>query len=165
MAYNPSMTIRPATADDAAHIAPMVQQLADLHESWDVQKYPYRPNIGQRYVSWLKARATDPRSVLLVAEREGKLVAFLVGAVEEEIPIYRITETGFIHDVWVDEKYRNEGIAQQMVMLAIEKFRAMGMKQVRLDTAARNETARKLFESCGFRASSIEMLVEITGES
>jgi ribosomal protein S18 acetylase RimI-like enzyme len=155
------MTIRPATPDDAPHIAPMVQKLANLHESWDAQKYPYLPSIGQRYISWLKARATDPRSVLLVAEREGKLVAFLVATVEEEIPIYRISEVGFIHDIYVEEKYRNEGIARQLVMLAIEQFRKMGMSQVRLDTAAKNEAARKLFESCGFRSSSIEMLAEI----
>jgi len=156
------MTIRSATVDDAAKIAPMVQKLVDLHESWDVQKYPYLPNIGQRYISWLKGRAKDPRSVLLVAEREeGKLVAFLVGTVEEEIPIYRISEYGFIHDLWVEENYRNEGIARQMVMLAIEQFRKMGMTQVRLDTAVKNESARKLFESCGFRSSRIEMLAEI----
>jgi RimJ/RimL family protein N-acetyltransferase len=40
-----------------------------------------------------------------------------------------------------------------MVMLAIEKFGEMGMEQVRLDTAAENEAARRLFEACGFRES------------
>jgi len=36
------------------------------------------------------------------AEREGKLVGFLVATVEKEIPIYRLDSFGFIHDVWVE---------------------------------------------------------------
>ena len=104
------------------------------------------------------------QSVFLVAERERRLVAFLVGTVEGEIPIYRIKRFGFIHDLWVEPEYRNEGIARQMVMLAIERFREIGVAQIRLDTAAPNEIARGLFRSCGFRPSVEEMLLEIPPE-
>jgi ribosomal protein S18 acetylase RimI-like enzyme len=61
----------------------------------------------------------------------------------------------------VEEEYRHEGIARQMVMLAVERFKATGARQVRLDTAAPNEAARKLFASCGFRPSTTEMLLEL----
>jgi ribosomal protein S18 acetylase RimI-like enzyme len=84
-----------------------------------------------------------------------------VATVEREIPIYRLDQFGFIHDLWVEPDYRNEGIARQMTMLAIEKFRAIGVKQVRLDTHAKNDAARALFASCGFRASVMEMLLEL----
>ncbi len=63
--------------------------------------------------------------------------------------------------MWVEPTYRNEGIARQMVMLAIERFRAIGVEQIRLDTAAPNEVARGLFAACGFRPSVQEMLLEI----
>ena len=48
-----------------------------------------------------------------------------------------------------------------MVMLTIERFHHLGIKQIRLDTAAVNEAARRLFVSCGFRISNIEMLKEL----
>ena len=48
-----------------------------------------------------------------------------------------------------------------MTMLAIEQFRAMGLKQIRLDTAAKNDAARGLFGNCGFRISTSEMLLEM----
>ena len=48
-----------------------------------------------------------------------------------------------------------------MTMEAVERFRAIGVTQIRLDTAAANEAARKLFASCGFRTSVVEMLREI----
>src|SRR5688500_1559278 len=91
------------------------------------------------------------RAVFLVADRAGRgAVGFVMGLVEAEIPIYRLGEFGFIHDLWVEPEYRNEGVARQMVMLAVEKFRQMGVGQVRLDTAMPNEAARRLFEACRF---------------
>jgi GNAT superfamily N-acetyltransferase len=139
----------------------MVAKIAAIHEQWDPAKFGYKNHPEQMYRGWLTSRVTDPRSVFLVADRQGKLVAFLVATVEQEIPIYRLAEFGFIHDIWVELDYRHEGVARQLVMLAIEKFRDMGVKQVRGDTAAANEPARNLLRSCGMRPSTTEMLFEI----
>ena len=73
-----------------------------------------------------------------------------------------LREYGFVHDVWVEEPYRNEGLARQMVTLAVERFRAIGVEQVRLDVLVENAPARSLFEACGFRPAVIEMLLETT---
>ena len=156
------MEIRPATPADVPQVLPMVEQLARLHESWDPAKYGYLPNPGEMYRTWLKKRATDPRSVFLVAQSAaGEVAGFIVGTVEREIPIYRLEEFGFIHDLWVEPQYRNEGIGRQLVMLAVEKFRGIGVRQIRCDTAASNDLARALFSRCGFRPSTIEMLLEL----
>jgi ribosomal protein S18 acetylase RimI-like enzyme len=160
------MEIRPARPDDVPHVLPMVVKICALHETLDPAKYGFLPHPEERYRRWLTARADDPRSVFLVAERESRpgdtrLVAFLIGAIEQEIPIYRLKEFGFIHDLWVEEEYRHEGIGRQMVMLAIERFKSTGVTQIRLDTAAANEPARKLFASCGFRISTMEMLTQL----
>jgi ribosomal protein S18 acetylase RimI-like enzyme len=156
------MTIRPATPDDAPAVVPMVERLAAFLAERDRAKYEPLPKIGEMYRSWLRARATDPRAVFLVAERQpGQLVGFLIGTVEREIPIYRLSEYGFIHDVWVEPDYRNEGLARQMVTLAGERFAELGVEQVRLDVLVSNDPARKLFGACGFRESVIEMLLEL----
>ncbi len=165
------MTIRPATADDVPGVLPMVAAVCALHERWDPAKYGFRENPAEMYRRWLSARATDRRSVFLVAERSQTmlrevpfLAGFLVGTVEREIPIYRLEEFGFVHDLWVEPTYRNEGLGRQLVMHAVERFSEIGVKQVRLDTAAPNEVARNLFRSCGFRPSAQEMLLEIRHE-
>src|SRR4051812_1016326 len=157
------MEIRAARVEDVPAVLPMVEKLCRLHESWDPAKYSFLPDIPGMYDQWLRERATHRRSVLLVAETSApkKIVGFLIGTVEREIPIYRLKEYGFLHDLWVEPEYRNEGVARQMVMLAVEKFKQIGVEQVRLDTATPNEAARKLFASCGFRPSVTEMLLEI----
>jgi ribosomal protein S18 acetylase RimI-like enzyme len=161
------MIIRPATPADVPAVLPMVAAVCALHESWDAAKYGFLPNPAQRYERWLITQATNDRSVFLVAEDEapavvtGGLVAFLIATIEREIPIYRLKEFGFIQDLWVEPEYRHTGIARQMVRLTIERFKQMGVKQIRLDTAAANDAARRLFSACGFRPSTIEMLIEL----
>ncbi|MEH1838146.1 MAG: GNAT family N-acetyltransferase [Nostoc sp.] len=155
------MLIRPATTTDIPAILPMVAKICALHESWDFAKYGFLTHPEQRYEQWLIRLANSERSVFLISENEGQIVAFLVATVEREIPIYRLQEFAFIHDIWVEPEYRQKGIARQMVMLSVERFHQMGVKQIRLDTAVANEASRRLFASCGFRLSIIEMLKEL----
>jgi len=159
------MDIRPATPADVPAVLPMVAKVCAFHEKLDPAKYGFVDNPAAMYSRWLSQRAGDARSVFLVADagRGGKpkLVSFLVGTVEAELPIYRLKHFGFIHDLWVEEDYRHEGVARQMVTLAVERFAEIGVKQVRLDTAWANEPARNLFAACGFRPSIAEMLIEL----
>lgn len=160
------MKVRPANVEDVPLVLPMVAKICAFHEQLDPAKYGFLPNPAERYRGWLSARATDPRSVFLVADATAtgeqlRLAGFLIGTIEKEIPIYRLTEFGFIHDLWIEESYRNEGLARQMVTLAIERFREIGVKQIRLDVLAQNEPAIALFKSCGMRPSTMEMLLEI----
>ena len=157
------MQIRPAEVADVPAVLPMVASICALHETWDDAKYGFLSNPQQRYEPWLIAQARSDKSVFLVAEdvQTGQLGAFLIGTVEREIPIYRLREFGFIHDLWVEPQYRHAGVAKQMVMLAIEHFQRIGIKQIRLDTAAANEAGRRLFSACGFRVSTVEMLIEL----
>jgi RimJ/RimL family protein N-acetyltransferase len=158
------MEIRPAKPEDVPAVLPMVAAIAALHQGWDPAKFGYKDHPESMYRSWLTSRCSDPRSVFLLADHGDKPVGFLIATIEQEIPIYRLTEYGFIHDIWIEPGYRNEGLARQLVMLAIEKFRELGMKQVRADTAAANEPARSLMRSCGMRPSTTEMLIEIPNE-
>lgn len=159
------MDIRPARSEDVPAVLPMVRKVCAFHEALDPAKYGFRKQPERMYEGWLEARATDRRSVFLVAdagrEDEPRLAGFLVGTVESEIPVYRLKEYGFIHDLWVEEDYRNEGVARQMVTLAIERFGKIGVKQLRLDAANGNEPAKKLFAACGLRPSVVEMLIEL----
>jgi ribosomal protein S18 acetylase RimI-like enzyme len=154
------MQIRGAKLEDVPHVLPMVRQLARLHEAWDPTRYAYRTDLAAMYSSWLGERANDSHSVFLVADAGDKIIGFLVATIEKNIPVYQIERYGFIHDVWVEQDYRHEGIARQMTMLAVERFRSHGVQQIRLETAAANEAARSLFAACGFRASTTEMLLD-----
>jgi len=155
------MEIRPATPKDVPGVLPMVRKIAGMHEKLDPAKYSFRSDSVDMYRNWLISRCSDPKSVFFVADSGKVLVGFLIGTVEDEIPIYRVESFGFIHDIWVEEDYRHEGIARQLITLCIERFREIGVEQIRCDTAWENQTARELFKRCGFRPSTVEMLMEL----
>jgi ribosomal protein S18 acetylase RimI-like enzyme len=156
------MTIRPAALGDVPAVLPLVRKISDLHQQWDAERFGLRGDPAESYDGWLRRRAEDPRGVFLVAESDDRqIVGYLVGTIESEIPIYWMPECGWIHDLWVDESYRHEGLGRQMAMLAIERFAALGVRQIRLQTASANDAGRKLFESCGFRACTVEMLLPL----
>src|SRR5580658_4151601 len=113
------MNVRPANPDDVPLVLPMVARECEFHEHLDPAKYGFRPNPAEMYDGWLRAQASNPKAVFLVADattpgEPARLAGFLIATVVKEIPIYRITEFGFIHDVWVENEYRHEGLARQM---------------------------------------------------
>jgi ribosomal protein S18 acetylase RimI-like enzyme len=161
-----SAIVRSATVRDVPAVLPMVAKICALHEAWDAAKYGFLPNPAKLYERWLIAQVKNDRSVFLIAdpqkpEQPDQLAGFLIATTESEIPIYRLQSYGFIHDLWVEPEYRQAGIARKMVEQAIAAFTQMGISQIRLDVATPNETARHLFESCGFRVSTMEMLIEL----
>jgi ribosomal protein S18 acetylase RimI-like enzyme len=156
-----SMQIRPAQLTDIPDLLPMIAKICAAHESWDSAKYGFLPNPAQRYESWLNRLVQSPRDLCLVSEVDQRRIGFLIGTIEQEIPIYRLKEYAFIHDLWIEPEYRRSGIAKQLVQRAIAHFRQLEIAQIRLDTVQVNEAARQLFADCGFRISTIEMLVEL----
>src|SRR5438105_4339773 len=139
------MTVREAIAGDADAVAPMLLRCCAQHESWDAAKYAVMDNVLREYRRWFGQIAEDPRSFLLVAEDEQKkIVGFLIAAVRREAPIYRLKEYALIQEFWVEPEYHQTGVGREMVMAAIATFAAIGITQIRAETAAGNEPLRKL---------------------
>ena len=159
------MQIRPASPADVEQVLPMVAAICSMHAGLDPARYAMLPDVVERYRRWLPQRAQDPRSVFLVAEDSGTLAGFLVATIEPNIPIYQLGEFGFIHDLWVQPAHRGAGVARALVLAAADRFREVGARQIRLETAAANEPARRLFEACGFRVATIDMLRELSGSA
>lgn len=169
------MFIRPATPDDVPLILPMIDALLSHHAAEDPDRFATLPDILDRYARWLPIRATDPRSIFLVAEEPDipglttpgltkpglttpGLAAFAVCSIESSIPIYATREFGWIHDLYVIPAARHRGIARALIREIIARFAAMGVTQIRLETASFNDAARATFAAEGFRVSAVEML-------
>jgi ribosomal protein S18 acetylase RimI-like enzyme len=155
------MNVRPATLADVMSIVPLVSKLAALQEEWDPQRFDYKNDVAAIYEPWLRERVEDEYGLLLVAEHQGRVAAFLVGTIDPTVDVYRLAETAVIHDMWVEPEHRREHVARDLVNAAIGFWRSRGVRQIRCETAIVNEDARRLFAACGFRPSVIEMLCDL----
>jgi GNAT superfamily N-acetyltransferase len=155
-----AIAIRSGAPRDVAATVPMIEQICTLHRQWDAAKFGFIEGAVPMYRNWLAQRVHDPRSVFVVAAADGRLVAFAIGTTEEAAPIFRPARYGLIRDLWVEDEWRRHGIGRQILHAAIDRFRTIGITQIRLETAAANDAGRRFFASCGFRSSAVEMLLE-----
>lgn len=70
----------------------------------------------------------------------------------------------FIYDIGIDEAYRKQGHGQR-AMKEIELFAlSLGMKTIGLHVFAFNRIAIDLYESCGYRVTSLNMQKNLTAD-
>jgi N-acetylglutamate synthase-like GNAT family acetyltransferase len=154
------MTIREAEYADTDKLAPMILQAAAHQQLLDPQRYGLVDDLKTNYRRWFGKMAEDPRMTVLVAEEEAEVVAFLIASVEKDPPIYKVGEFGVIHDIWVNEAFRNRRVGASLVKALQQKFEAMGIKQIRVEAITGDSVVHHLFESCGFRPCTSLMLYE-----
>ena len=65
--------------------------------------------------------------------------------------------SGFISELYVDEKYRGKGYGKQAMLLIEEKARELGLKSIGLHVFGINQTARNLYEAVGYEVTSLNM--------
>jgi GNAT superfamily N-acetyltransferase len=154
------MTIREAEYGDTEALAPMIVQACAHQQLLDPQRYGLVDDLKTHYRRWFGKLAEDPRMTVLVAEEDRQILGFLVASVERDPPIYRVGEYAVIHDVWVNEAYRNRGVGASLIATAQEKFTSLGIKQMRVETIVGDPIPERLFETCGFRACTSLMVYE-----
>jgi GNAT superfamily N-acetyltransferase len=156
-----AMRIRVGTSADLKRVAPLMKKYRALHTEWDAAQYALKPDADKIFQRWLGPVTEDPRSILILAEDDGRLVGYLTAIVEKDMPIFVCDEFALIKGLWVEPDVRGRGVARAMVHRACEEFTAMGMPQVRIRTAAPNHAGRKMLESCGFRVGTVDLLIEL----
>ena len=123
MAAGRQTTIRPATADDIRLLAEDTPQVALLD---------------------------DPRTVFLVAERDGEVVGFVFGYV---LPRRHGNATElFVYELGVDEAHRRQGIARQLLEALLD-----GQEESFVLTEPDNEAANAVYRSLGGKRSEAVM--------
>lgn len=154
------MNIREAEYADTDRLAPMILQAAAHQQLLDPQRYGLVDDLKTNYRRWFGKMAEDPRMTVLVAEEDSQVLGFLIASVEKDPPIYKVGEFGVIHDMWVNEAYRNRGVGAGLVKAAQQKFESVGIKQIRVEAIAGDSVVHRLFESCGFRPCTSLLVYE-----
>lgn len=158
------MTIRPATPADQAALGRYGAALMRQHHASDPRRFILVENPEAGYGRFLVSQLADPDYVVLVAERAGGVVGYVFAGLEPLSWRELRGPCGFIHDVYVDESVRREGVGRDLLQAAIDWLHAKGMSQVVLWSKSQNSGAQHLFAGIGFRPTMIEMTLD-TGAS
>ena len=154
------ITIRDAREDDLESVIDLWEQLADHHELLSDQ-FERSPDSKKKWSKYLYERFSEISTKLVVAEEEGKIVAFMLCLLEPNYPIFKERKIGVISDVYVREERRRKGLAKKMLDVAVAWFKKNKVRTVRLNVAADNLEARAAWRMIGFEPLMIDKRLDL----
>ena len=160
------ITIRPAATSDEEPLGRFGGALMRQHHTADPRRFIQVEHPEAGYGRFLVSQLSKPNSLVMVAERSGAIIGYVFADVEPTYWMELRGPCGVVHDIYVDEAARHQGAGRKLMSAAIAWVRSKGRSQVVLTTKNRNEHARHLFTTLGFRPTMIEMTLdqEIKGD-
>lgn len=154
--------IRPVEPRDEAAIARLWTMLTEQHIALDPRLPGATDGAAARYARRLVERRSDPATMALVAEVEGEVVGYVLGAVIDLHPdLFQHVDAGFVADIFVDPAYRRRGLGRELIATLNEWFRRQGVRQVEWQVAARNPEGIRFWEAIGGEPLMIRMRIDL----
>jgi GNAT superfamily N-acetyltransferase len=166
LAYTDAMeaiAIRPAVRADESALGRYGAALMRQHHAIDPLRFIQSENPEAGYGRFLVSELGDKDAVVVVAEAAGEVIGYAYASLEPMSWMDLRAACGFLHDVYVDARWRRAGAGRRLVRAAIDWLESHGAPRVVLMSAAGNEDAQRLFERMGFRHTMAEMTREAGG--
>lgn len=154
------MEIRKPNDQDIEQVTKYGLILLKQHSDLDPYFTPLK-TVDVLYRKYLEGFLDSADKLLLVAEKNGKLMGYAAGEIQTRPPLFEITKNGYINDVFVDEEFRKRGIANMFLKELKTWFKSKDIQYIELSVHAKNEIGKKTWAKFGFDAFEIKELVEM----
>jgi ribosomal protein S18 acetylase RimI-like enzyme len=148
------------TKDEIPAVARLAAKLVRMHHTIDPRRFFCVEPVEEGYAWFLSREMDDDDAFILVALRDEAIVGYTYATMESRNWNDLLDACGKLHDLYVDESARKEGVATALVEAMLSRLEAKGAPRVVLSSAFQNTVAQKLFERVGFRPTMIEMTRE-----
>lgn len=157
--------IRKALPSDETALGVLGAALMRQHHESDARRFLMVDRPERGYGRFLVSQIEASEFHVLVADRDGEVVGYVLAGIEPTSWMDLRGPCGVIHDIYVHESARRQGIARELLRRAIEWVHSKGQAQVVLFTKTNNESAQRLFTSLGFRRTMTEMTLDEASDS
>jgi len=142
-------------------IAALAGQLVRQHAAFDAKRFLFIENPEQGYQWWLGKELLNKKALVLCAKLDRKIVGYAYSRLEPRDWNALIDAHGALHDIFVADSARRQGVGKALLERTMKELRARGAPRVVLHTAIKNRAAQKLFAALGFRQTMLEMTCEL----
>ncbi len=157
------VTIRAARNEDMAGVAALAASLVRQHHALDAQRFFLPPGVEEGYRRYLHGELRSGDAVILVAvDDTNRVLGYTYSRVEPRDWNALLDRCGALHDIFVAEDARRQGIARKLMEETVRQLEELGVPRIVLHTATQNRAAQQLFASLGFRTTMLEMTREST---
>ena len=156
-----STIIRAAKSEDLTEVGKLAGQLVRQHHDFDAHRFMLIPNVEAGYARFFGSQLSNDQTIILVAEHEAQIVGYAYARLEERDWNALLDAHGALHDIFVDESMRRQGVARRLVEAVRERLQGKGAPRLVLHTASKNSSGRAFFAAMGFRETMIELTIEL----
>ena len=128
--------------------------LSDLDRILEIERKSFRNPWSIRLFKFFSK--DSPRG-FLVAEVDGKVVGYVIAALEVKLDFrsLSIVKYGHILNLAVDEKYRRRGVASTLLQHILRNLRESGASKVYLEVRVSNLAAINLYSKFNFKVKRV----------
>jgi GNAT superfamily N-acetyltransferase len=155
--------IRDARQEDLEAVGQLAGRLVRMHHGYDPGRWMMVDGVEAGYARYFASQLGNPESIILVGEDEAshEIVGYAyAGLVERDWNELR-DACGALHDVFVIERARRQGLARSLLLECLRRLTALGAPLAVTTTAWQNATSQALLGTIGFRPASIEFAKDL----
>jgi GNAT superfamily N-acetyltransferase len=158
-----SFRIRDARHEDLPAVGQLAGQLVRMHHAYDPARWLLVDGVETGYARFFASQIGTTDTIILVAEDEqnGDIVGYAYAGLEERNWAELRDACARLHDVFVLERVRRQGLASRMLRECIQRLTALGAPLAATTTAFQNEGSQALLRSLGFRPAALEMAMDL----
>lgn len=144
------MSVRLAKENELVRVNELRKQVNDLH----VKGKPeiFKPGFSDELRDYIYAIRNDPEKEIVVAERDGTICGFAVlhHVRRPETPFMFERDYLDIDEFCVEESYRRQGVATEMIDFIRSFAKERGFHRIELNMWEFNSDALAFYEAAGF---------------
>jgi len=158
-----SFRIRDATHADLPAVGQLAGQLVRMHHAYDPARWLLVDGVETGYARFFASQLGTRDTIILVAEDEenGETVGYAYAGLEDRNWAELRDACARLHDVFVVERVRRQGLARRMLRECIQRLTVLGAPLAVTTTAFQNEGSQALLRSLGFRPAALEMAMDL----
>ena len=142
--------IRSARLIDLDPIVNLWSGLISHHRSLEPRLYQTEIHAPASYRAFVRRKLDDRDGMVLVADRDGEILGYLLGGVGQRAPVYVVRSVGMIFDLMVMPDLRRQGVGRRLVETARTEFGRLGIHDIQVNFAPMNGEATAFWAALGF---------------
>ena len=143
-----NIEIGPASNNDIGDIQLLFRKMFEIYHVDQNIEYPYTDS-GRSYLKYCVQH-----QIALVAKDNEVTVGFITGGIEDTLPFKTYRQHGHIHNLFVLEEYRRQGIGKRLIQRFIQVCMESDVHRIITDSDD-IEALRHFYASIGFSITSV----------
>jgi ribosomal protein S18 acetylase RimI-like enzyme len=155
-----AIRIRPAEIRDLPTLSDFARALAHIHIQIDDRRFVVPDGSEHAFFQFFSGELERPEAVVLIAENDSIPIGYAFVRMEPATIEGLCKASAWLHDLYVDPRFRGRGAGRQLVLGAIESAKHLGSSSLMLAVSPTNTQARRLYDGLGMRPTMVEMRLD-----